>query len=68
MFEADLTIVMRNMLLAQVLVMFMVPGHALLVHQELLRIWKSIHTSGRKKEITKKRNKFFEIDFTKFEP
>ncbi len=68
MLEADVSIVIRNMLLAQVLVTFMVTDHALPAYQRLRTIWKSIHAPVRKKEIPKKRSAFFEIDFTKFEP
>lgn len=67
MFSFESAIGIRNILLVQLLIV-MVPGHAVLVCRELLKIWKSINAARPKKEPRKKQNKFWEIDLTKFEP
>jgi hypothetical protein len=69
MFSHDLIIGIRNILLLQLVMIVMMPGHLLLVRQELIKIWKSINTPFYQKRATpKKRSKFWEIDMTKFEP
>jgi hypothetical protein len=46
-------------------------GNAPVIHQELLRIWKTLNTPFhplRSAKTNHKSNKFWEIDMTKFEP
>jgi hypothetical protein len=52
------------------LTLVVVPGYAFQVHQKLLRIWKSLNTPVLPKKPTgkAKKEKFWEIDMTKFEP
>lgn len=69
MFSHDLIIGIRNIMLVQLGMIVMMPGHLLLVRQKLIRIWKSINAPfHQKRETPKKRSKFWEIDMTKFEP
>jgi hypothetical protein len=64
-----MSIGIRNILLIQLVIVLMVPDHAVLVRQELIRIWKSINAPLlRKKETRKKGSRFWEIDMTAFEP
>jgi hypothetical protein len=59
----------RNILLVQLMVIVLVPGHVALVRHELLKIWKRINEPlFFNKERGEKKNKFWEIDMTKFEP
>ena len=70
MFAPETSIVIRTFLLLQLLTLVMVPGYALQVHQKLLKIWKSLNTPVLPKKPTgkAKKEKFWEIDMTKFEP
>jgi hypothetical protein len=70
MFAPETSIVIRNILLLQLLTLVVVPGYALQVHQKLLKIWKSLNTPVHPKKPTgkAKKEKFWEIDMTKFEP
>lgn len=60
----------RNILLLQLLTFVVAPDYAFQVHQQLLKIWKSLNTPMllKKPAGQKKREKFWEIDMTKFEP
>jgi hypothetical protein len=59
----------RNIVLMQMAMIVLVPGHLLLVRQELLRIWRSINSPFlHKREDRKKTNRFWEIDMSDFEP
>lgn len=68
MFSSELTLEIRNILLIQLLLVLMLPGYAVLACSRLISIWKSIKAPFPKEETSKKRNKFREIDMTKFEP
>ena len=70
MFEFKIDIGIRNILLVQMLMIAMVPGYALQVHRELVKIWKTLKTPILPKRAgpSKKSSKFWEIDLTKFEP
>ncbi len=66
-----LTINLRNILLFQLLVVLAFAGNAPVIHQELLRIWKTLKAPFlhiRSTRTNHKSNKFWEIDMTKFEP
>ena len=65
-FETSMLI--RNLLLLQLLTIFVVPDYAFQVHQKLCKFWKSIVIPVRLMIPTGKREKFWEIDMTKFEP
>jgi hypothetical protein len=66
----ETSIVIRNILLLHLLTLVVVPGYAFQVHQNLLKIWKSLNTPILLKKTTDKAKKerFWEIDMTKFEP
>jgi len=70
MFEFKTGIDIRNILLVQMLTLVLVPGYALQVRRELVKIWKTLKTPilPRKTGSLKKGSKFWEIDLTKFEP
>jgi hypothetical protein len=70
MFAPETSIVIRNILLLQFLTLIVVPGYALQIHQKLLKIWKSLNTPMLPKKPTgkAKKERFWEIDMTKFEP
>lgn len=69
MYTHDAVLAIRNILLLQLMVIALVPGHVALVRQELLKIWKRINEPfSFKKTTDKKKNRFWEIDMTKFEP
>ena len=69
MFTHDAAIAIRNILLVQLMVIVLVPGHVALFRYELLKIWKRINEPlSFNKETSRKKNKFWEIDMTKFEP
>ncbi|MGE5172473.1 MAG: hypothetical protein ACM3MD_01455 [Betaproteobacteria bacterium] len=70
MFGDEITFSIRNVLLLQLLALVVAPDYAFQVHQKLLKIWKSLNTPmlPKKPAGPKKREKFWEIDMTKFEP
>jgi hypothetical protein len=69
MFDLEISMVIRNILLLQLLTIFVVPDFAFQVHQKLLKIWRSLDTPVlAKKPADKEKKKFWEIDMTKFEP
>lgn len=70
MFEFKTGIGIRNLLLAQMLMIVLVPGYALQVRQELAKLWKTLKTPvlPKKADRLKKAGRFWEIDLTKFEP
>lgn len=70
MFEFKTGIGIRNILLVQMLMIVLVPGYALQVRRELVKIWKTLKTPILPKKMgsLKKSGKFWEIDLTKFEP
>lgn len=70
MFEFKTVIGIRNILLVQMLMIVLVPGYALQVRRELVKIWKTLKTPilPKKADSLKKGGKFWEIDLTKFEP
>jgi hypothetical protein len=70
MFEFKTGIGIRNILLAQMLMIVLVPGYALQVRRELGKIWKTLKTPifPKKAGPLKKAAKFWEIDLTKLEP
>jgi len=62
---------LRNILLFQFLVAFSIAGDSPRLHQELLKIWKTLNTPLLQKKPGKpnhKSGKFWEIDMTDFEP
>jgi hypothetical protein len=70
MFASETSVVIRNILFLQLLTLVMIPGYALQLRQKLLRIWKSLNTPVLPKKPTgkTKKERFWEIDMTKFEP
>ncbi len=70
MFSSETSIVIRNILFLQLLTLVLVPGYPLKLHQKLLRIWKSLNTPVFPKKPTgeTKKERFWEIDMTNFEP
>jgi hypothetical protein len=70
MFEFKTGIGIRNILLVQMLMIVLVPGYAMQVRRELVKIWKTLKTPilPKKTVSLKKGGKFWEIDLTKFEP
>jgi hypothetical protein len=70
MFAPETSFVIRNILLLQLLTLVVVPDSDLQVHQKLLKIWKSLNTPilPKKPADKAKKEKFWEIDMTKFEP
>lgn len=70
MFDFETSIVIRNILLLQLLLTFVVPDYAFQVQRQLLKIWRSINSPlpTKKPSHKGKKEKFWEIDMTKFEP
>ncbi len=68
MFDHNMSIDIRNILLAQVLLIVTVPGFALQIRRHLIRLWKIMTTPFVISRSRPVRNKFWEIDMTKFEP
>ena len=70
MFEFKSGIGIRNILLVQLLVLVLVPGYALQVRRELVKIWHTLKTPifPKKTVSLKKSGKFWKIDLTKLEP
>ena len=70
MSEYEVTFSMRNILLLQLLTFVVARDSACLVRQKLSRIWKSFTTRlhSKKPATGAKKEKFWEIDMTKFEP
>jgi hypothetical protein len=70
MFDFETSMVIRNILLLQLLTIFVVPDYAFQVHQKLMKIWRSLNTPvlTKKPSDKGKKEKFWEIDMTKFEP
>lgn len=65
----ELLIGIRNVLLVQIVLILAAPRYALAVQRELLKIWTSIKAPFLvRKETREKRNRFREIDMTKFVP
>lgn len=65
------SIMIRNLLLAHVLVILSLAGNMPVVQQELLRIWRTLKTPLFQKRPAKtnhRSGRFWEIDMTKFEP
>jgi hypothetical protein len=70
MFDLDLALALRNVLLLQFLITLLLPEHAaVVVHRHLVKAWRSLHAPFLvKKHPPKKGSRFWEIDMTKFEP
>ncbi len=69
MSEYEVSFNMRNILLLQLLTLFVARDSACLVRQKLSRTWKSLTSLLSKKTAADgKKGKFWEIDMTKFEP
>jgi hypothetical protein len=65
----EFTIVIRNILLVQLLMITALPGHTSVFRLQLIRIWRSINAPFlQKKNTRRKGSRFWEIDMTKFEP
>jgi len=61
----EISILLRNILLLQLLTIVIVPDYAFGIQKKLFKLWKSIITPV--KATPEKRGKFWEIDMTKFE-
>jgi len=68
MFTPETSMLLRNILLLQLLTIAIVPDYAFVIHRKLFKLWKSIVTPVSHKVPPDKRDKFLEIDMTKFEP
>lgn len=70
MFEFKTGIGIRNILLVQMLMIVLVPGYAVQVRRELVKIWKTLKSPilPKKSRSLKKGGRFWEIDLTKLEP
>jgi hypothetical protein len=70
MIHNELIIEIRTVLLLQLIVMTMASDRAVLVHQELRKIWKTLNAPvlPKKPAPANKGRSFWEIDMTKFEP
>ncbi len=70
MWRDEMMFSIRNILLLQLLTLVAAPDYAFQARRRLLKIWKSLNAPMfPKKPIgQKKRERFWEIDMTKFEP
>ena len=68
MITHETSILLRNILLLQLLVIVIVPDYAFVIQKKLLKFWKSIVAPVNHKIPPDKRGKFWEIDMTKLEP
>ncbi len=69
MYDLNLIVTLRNALLLQFLVVFLLPDHAAAaVHQNLKRAWMRIQAPLLQKTQLVRKSRFWEIDMTKFEP
>jgi hypothetical protein len=69
MSSPEASLLIRNILLLQLLTMLLVvPEYAFQSHRKLLKVWKSIMKPLSHKVTAEKKDKFWEIDMTKFEP
>jgi hypothetical protein len=70
MYDFETSLVIRTVLLFQLLTILLVPDYAFQVHQKLLKIARLLNTPvlTKKPSDKKKKQKFWEIDMTKFEP
>jgi hypothetical protein len=70
MFSDEVLFTLRNILLVQMAVVSLAPEHALLVHQKIRKMGKSLRSSVSPKKPAQagKGKSFWEIDMTKFEP
>ena len=70
MSDAVTSMLIRNILLLQLLTIFLVPDYAFQVHQKMLKIVRLLDTPVLTKKPSRKikKEKFWEIDMTKFEP
>lgn len=68
MHDFDLALALRNALLLQLLVIALMPEHAVVsVHRHLQQVWRRIHAPRLKRQ-PRKGSRFWEIDMTNFEP
>lgn len=66
-----ISVCLRNLVAFQLLVVLALAGGTPVLHQELLKIWKTLNTPLFPRQSGKtnhKSNKFWEIDLTKLEP
>ena len=70
MYDLDLILALRTVLLLQFLIILMLPEHAAAaVQRHVLTAWRSLHAPFLgKKHQPRKGSRFWEIDMTKFEP
>jgi hypothetical protein len=70
MSEQEIIISMRNIMLLQLVALSLTPEKAVLVRQELKKIWKTMKTPRLPKKTgpANKGKSFWEIDMTRFEP
>lgn len=65
----DLSLVMRNILFVQLMLLATTPEFTLRLRHELVRLWRTLRAPvAVKKAGPAKKSKFWEIDMTKFEP
>jgi hypothetical protein len=68
MSSPETLLLIRNILILQLLTMAVVPEYAAQFHVKLLNMWKAIIKPIPHKVPADKKDKFWEIDMTKFEP
>ncbi len=69
MSDNEISFIMRNILLLHLLTLVVVKDSAFQLCQKLLNVWKSFKALFASKPSNKgKREKFWEVDMTKFEP
>ncbi len=68
MFEHDFMLGVRNILLVNLLAVAMAPDATQRLHRRLIRKWKALRERISIMLSSPRRNKFWEIDMTKFEP
>jgi hypothetical protein len=72
MYIETITINLRNIFLFELLVALACAGNSPIIHQELIKIWKSLKApfllNIKPTRTNHKSNKFWEIDMTKLEP
>ncbi len=70
MSESEISLSIRNILLLQLLTLAVVRDSAFELYRKLLKVWKSVRIPrfSSKPTCRGKKEKFWEIDMTKFEP
>jgi len=68
MYGDETVFVLRNILLVQLVLAAAVPESTLRLHRALLKLWQGLKAPVRLQKKQVKKNRFWEIDMTKFEP